>query len=47
MARLLLTMLWANSADDKLMIVFYFFLEMGSDTLCKKDNLHEMSNSIF
>ena len=32
---LTLTTLWANSADDKLMICFLFFLEIGSDTSSK------------
>ena len=30
------TMLWADSADDKLIIFFsYFSYELGSDTSCK------------
>ena len=39
-------MLWANSANDKLMIFFsYFSQKIGFDLSCKLgDNLHEMSN---
>ena len=32
---LTLTMLWANSAEDKMMISFLFFIENRSDTSCK------------
>ena len=42
------TTLWANSADDKLMIFSLFFQKIGIDISCKLgDNLHEMSKSIF
>ena len=39
--------LWANSADDKLMVFFLFYQKIGFDISCKGDNLHEMSNPIF
>ena len=44
------SMLWANSADDKL-IIFLFFLE-NSVLLIRQifsfgDNLHELSNTFF
>ena len=47
-----ITTLWANSADDKLIIsFFYFFQKMGFDISCNTislgDNLHEMSKLIF
>ena len=32
---LTLTMLWADSADDKLVILFLVYQKIGSDTLCK------------
>ena len=37
---LTLTMLWANSADDKCMIFFLLFLKIGSDTSCKFAHLY-------
>ena len=45
------TTLWANSADDKLMVIFLFFPENKilhfMQIVFKGDNLHEMSNSVF
>ena len=42
--------LWANSADDKLIIFFSFFLENRFRHLMQivsiEDNLHEMSNPV-
>ena len=45
------TTLWANSADDKLVVFFLFFPE-NRIWHCKQivsigDNLHEMSNPVF
>ena len=45
------TTLWANSADAKLAIFFFFFFSplTGFDILCKLspgDNLHKMSNPV-
>ena len=46
-----LTMLWANSADAKLMVFFLFFLENRiwhfMQIVSWGDNLHEASNSVF
>ena len=46
-----LSMLWANSADDKLVIVFLFFQENRiwhfMQIVYQEDNLHEMSNPAF
>ena len=46
-----LTMLSANSADNKLTIFSYFFLEnriwYSMQIVSYRDNLHEMSNPIF
>ena len=41
--------LWANSADNKLVIVFLFFLETGLKfhANCLGDSLHVMSNPVF
>ena len=47
--RLTFTTLWANSADDKLMIFFLFFTRKQNLTVHRKlsgDNLHEMSNPV-
>ena len=48
---LTLTMLWADSADDKLMIFFLFFLENRNwhfmQIVSNVDNLHEVSSPIF
>ena len=47
------TTLWAHSADDKLVIFFFYFSQKtGFDISCKLspmdgDNLHEMSNLVF
>ena len=51
-------MLWANTVDNKLMIVFVFFPEnriyhimqivsLGDNLLSLGDNLHELLNPIF
>ena len=42
-----ITILWANSADVKLMILFLFFPENSIWHFMKEDNLHEMPNPIF
>ena len=46
-----LTTLWADSADDKLMIIFLFFLENRiwhfMQIVSLGDNLHEVSDPIF
>ena len=47
--RLTFTTLWANSADDKLMIFFLFFTKKQNLTVHRKlsgDNLLEMSNPV-
>ena len=47
--RLTFTTLWANSADDKLMIFFLFFTRKQSLTVHRKlsrDNLHEVWNPV-
>ena len=48
---LTLTMLWADSADDKLMIFFLYFLANRiwhfMQSVSSGDNLHEVSNPIF
>ena len=45
------TTLWANSADDKLMIFFLFFSENRiwhfTQIVSSGDNLHEMSKPVF
>ena len=45
------TTLWANSADDKLMIFFLFFpvhrIWHFLQIVSKRDNLQEMSNPVF
>ena len=47
--KLKLTMLWANLADNILMIYCFFPQKIGFDISgkCLGDNLHEMSYSIF
>ena len=47
--RLTFATLWANSAEDKLMIFFLFFTRKQILTVHRKlsgDNLHEMSNPV-
>ena len=51
MASLIFTTLWANSAENKLMIFSYFSLKAGFDNSCKLSAMekifHEMSNPVF
>ena len=50
LSMLVLTMLWANLANDKLMTVFYFVLENSSrlflQIVSSGDELLEMSNYV-
>ena len=43
------TTLWANSADDRLLIFLFFSQKTGFNILCKLsgDNLHEMLKPVF